>query len=237
MGHSGKNLQRNREIVLEWAVGVWVPRVQSQRASIGVSPEIKYKRSKNFFTVTSIALSLGHFCGERARLGKTSKTGNIVVARPGWLNTCTICCVVSEFASDVFLASTPCIELWVLSNISFKKTFCLMNIRPEDLFSHEQTLWFRRHQLFGLGAPSFYVRSVFYSLGGYRDSLLETAREARNWHTEAWKGVMTHMHMHARSHINIHAHFQASARTHVHVHTHTLSYWSVNLFVWKKTQS
>jgi len=34
------------------------------------------------------------------------------------------------------------------SDISFKKTFCLMNIRPQDLLSHEPTLWFRRHQLF-----------------------------------------------------------------------------------------
>ena len=36
----------------------------------------------------------------------------------------------------------------------FMKTFCLMNIRPQDLLSHEPTLWFN-HQLFGLGAPSF----------------------------------------------------------------------------------
>ena len=35
-----------------------------------------------------------------------------------------------------------------LSDISFKKTFCLMNIRPQDLLSHEPTVWFRRHQLF-----------------------------------------------------------------------------------------
>jgi hypothetical protein len=26
------------------------------------------------------------------------------------------------------------------SDISFKKTFCLMNIRPQDLLSHEPTL-------------------------------------------------------------------------------------------------
>ena len=31
------------------------------------------------------------------------------------------------------------------SEISFKKTFCLMNIRPQDFLSHEPTLWFRRH--------------------------------------------------------------------------------------------
>jgi len=31
------------------------------------------------------------------------------------------------------------------SDISFKKTFCLMNIRPQDFLSHEPTLWFRRH--------------------------------------------------------------------------------------------
>jgi len=31
------------------------------------------------------------------------------------------------------------------SDISFKKTFCLMNIHPQDFLSHEPTLWFRRH--------------------------------------------------------------------------------------------
>ena len=44
------------------------------------------------------------------------------------------------------------------SDNSFKKTLCLMTrtICPQDLLlSHEPTLWFRRHQLFGLGAPSF----------------------------------------------------------------------------------
>ena len=34
------------------------------------------------------------------------------------------------------------------SDISFKKTFCLMNVRPQDLLSHEPNS-------FGLGAPSF----------------------------------------------------------------------------------
>ena len=34
------------------------------------------------------------------------------------------------------------------SDTSFKNTFCLMNIRPQDLLSHEPTLWFMRHQLF-----------------------------------------------------------------------------------------
>jgi len=32
-----------------------------------------------------------------------------------------------------------------VSDTSFKKTFCLMNIRPQDLLSHEQTLWSRLH--------------------------------------------------------------------------------------------
>jgi len=45
------------------------------------------------------------------------------------------------------------------SDHSFKKTFCLMNISPTNLLSHEPTLWFRRHQLFDLGAPSFYGHS------------------------------------------------------------------------------
>jgi len=31
------------------------------------------------------------------------------------------------------------------SDITFKKTFCLMNIRPQDFLSHEPTVWFRRH--------------------------------------------------------------------------------------------
>jgi len=35
-----------------------------------------------------------------------------------------------------------------ISDLSFKKNFCLMNIRPQDLLSHEPTLWFRRYQLF-----------------------------------------------------------------------------------------
>ena len=33
------------------------------------------------------------------------------------------------------------------SDISFKKSFCLMDIRPQDLLSREPTLCFRRHQL------------------------------------------------------------------------------------------
>jgi len=32
-----------------------------------------------------------------------------------------------------------------VSDISFKKTFWLMNIRPQDFLSHEPTLWFKRH--------------------------------------------------------------------------------------------
>ena len=44
------------------------------------------------------------------------------------------------------------------SDTSFKKTFCLMNIRPQDLLSHEPTLWFRRHQLFWFRRTT--VRSV-----------------------------------------------------------------------------
>jgi len=39
-----------------------------------------------------------------------------------------------------------------------------MNIRPQDLVSHEPTLWFRRHQLFGLGAPSFLGQKLPQSL-------------------------------------------------------------------------
>ena len=37
------------------------------------------------------------------------------------------------------------IDIDTYSDISFKKTFCLMNIRPQDFLSHEPTLWFRRH--------------------------------------------------------------------------------------------
>jgi hypothetical protein len=41
------------------------------------------------------------------------------------------------------------LRMWMfkqtMSDISFKKTFCLMNIRPQDFLSHEPTLWFRRH--------------------------------------------------------------------------------------------
>jgi len=46
-------------------------------------------------------------------------------------------------------------KLYESSDISFKKTFCFINIRPQNLLSDEPTLWFRRHQLFGLGTPSF----------------------------------------------------------------------------------
>ena len=35
-----------------------------------------------------------------------------------------------------------------ISDVSFKKTFCLMNICPQDLLSHEPSLWFGSHQLF-----------------------------------------------------------------------------------------
>jgi len=39
-----------------------------------------------------------------------------------------------------------------------------MNIRPQDLLSREPTLWFRRHQLFGIGASSFYGHKLPQSL-------------------------------------------------------------------------
>ena len=51
------------------------------------------------------------------------------------------------------------------SDTSFKKTFCLMNIRPQDLLSHEPTLWFRRQQLF------WFRRTIFLS----RTKSLESA--------------------------------------------------------------
>jgi len=41
------------------------------------------------------------------------------------------------------------------SDISSKKTLCLVIFRPQDLLSHEPTLWFRRYQLFWFGRTIF----------------------------------------------------------------------------------
>jgi len=59
-GAIGKKLYGNREIVVNWAVGVWAPRTWLQRAKIGDSPGTKYKRSKNVFAVKIFMLILAH---------------------------------------------------------------------------------------------------------------------------------------------------------------------------------
>ena len=64
------------------------------------------------------------------------------------------------------------------SDTSFKKTFCLMNIRPQDLLSHEPTLWFRRHQLFWFRrtiflrpqSPTKSLESAVWCMGERRSS-------------------------------------------------------------------
>jgi len=62
---------------------------------------------------------------------------------------------VSNGTYQLYFFTSPCHCGWGRALFRFKKTFCLMNMWSQDLLSHEPTLWFRRHQLFGLGAPSF----------------------------------------------------------------------------------
>jgi len=61
----------------------------------------------------------------------------------------TVCahslCRMSTRCHTSQLYPHSCVYVHVCSDISFKKTFCLMNIRPQDFLSHEPTLWFRRH--------------------------------------------------------------------------------------------
>jgi len=75
-----KKLHKNREIVIEWAVGA--PRAWWQRAQIGASPDTKYKRSRIVFTAISIALSLGQL-GPRM-LGLAAQSLKKWVPVPSW---------------------------------------------------------------------------------------------------------------------------------------------------------
>ena len=45
----GKKLRRNREIVGEWAVGVWEYTDSWLKVPIGASPEIEYKNAQRLF--------------------------------------------------------------------------------------------------------------------------------------------------------------------------------------------
>jgi len=53
--HLAKKLHKNREIAVEWEVGLWVNRDIWLRAQISASPETKHKRSAIAFAVTSVA--------------------------------------------------------------------------------------------------------------------------------------------------------------------------------------
>jgi len=53
-----KKLHGNRKRVVEWTVGVWEDTDSWLKAPVGASSRTKYKRSKNVFAVTSIALTL-----------------------------------------------------------------------------------------------------------------------------------------------------------------------------------
>jgi len=60
---------------------------------------------------------------------------------------CVLCFVVFGFAQWNIWIVVLYISLPLCmgeSDISFKKTFCLMDTRPQDFLSHEPTLWFRR---------------------------------------------------------------------------------------------
>jgi len=75
-GHLGKRLHGNREMIGDWAVGVWVHRDSWLRVQIGASPEPKYQRSRIVFTVTSIALRLGLLGSQLLGLPAQSLTGS-----------------------------------------------------------------------------------------------------------------------------------------------------------------
>jgi len=55
----GKKFHGNREILVEWTVGVVGAQGQLTQGAIMRNPRIKYKRSENIFSVTSIALIIG----------------------------------------------------------------------------------------------------------------------------------------------------------------------------------
>jgi len=57
-----KQLHRNRETVVQWMVGIVGAHGQLTQSAILRNPRTKYKRSKNVFSVTSIALSCAHIC-------------------------------------------------------------------------------------------------------------------------------------------------------------------------------
>jgi len=55
-GQSGENFHKNREIVAEGTVGVVGAQGQFTQGAIMRNPRTKYKRSKNVFPVSPIAL-------------------------------------------------------------------------------------------------------------------------------------------------------------------------------------
>ena len=59
-GATSEKKHRNREIAGMKTVGGWEHMGSWFKAKIGTSPVTKYKRSKNVFFVSSIAISLGH---------------------------------------------------------------------------------------------------------------------------------------------------------------------------------
>jgi len=58
-GIRGKKLLRNREIIVEWTVGVVGAHGQLTQGAILRNPRTKYKRSKNVIAITTIALNIG----------------------------------------------------------------------------------------------------------------------------------------------------------------------------------
>jgi len=72
----GHLLHRHQEIASEWVVRVWVHRDSWLGAQIGTRSETKYKHSKIVFTVTSIALSLGHIGLKLLGLAAQSLSGS-----------------------------------------------------------------------------------------------------------------------------------------------------------------
>jgi len=68
----------------------------------------------------------------------------MMIGRSGWISRWLV--VVGGNSERACFNIYRCIYKYIyMSDISFKKTFCLMNIRPQDFLSHDPTLWFRRH--------------------------------------------------------------------------------------------
>jgi len=133
----------------------------SRRWSSPLGLDRHYVPSEDVSLETTFAGSAHSFwctytCPLVVSMCRLSWTCRVVVLSDGVLSDDLKCKRDSGGQSEGMLIFRPTVDqVQTPSDISFKKTFCLMNIRPQDLLSHEPTLWFRRHQLFWFGRTIF----------------------------------------------------------------------------------